>query len=96
MLPLTNQAQPQCGLINLQVEGVRILLVCNNLPFQGAPLKMLRVCEKQTVGKLLLAHLTLWIRYKVNRERRVVVVVVVVVEEERVVGGGGGRKERSK
>ena len=93
MLPLTNQAQPQCGLINLQVEGVRILLVCNNLPIQGAPLKMLRVCEKQTVGQLLLAHLTLWIRYKVNRERRV---VVVVVEEERVVGGGGGRKERSK
>ena len=75
------------------MEGVRILLVCNNLPFQGAPLKTSRVCEKKTVGKLLWAHLTLWIRFKVNRERRV---VVVVVEEERVEGGGGGRKERSK
>ena len=58
---------------------------------------MSRVCEKKTIGKLPWAHLTLWIRYKVNRERRVVVVVVVVVvEEERVEGGGGGRKERSK
>ena len=54
---------------------------------------MSRVCEKKTIGKFLWAHLTLWIRYKVNRERRV---VVVVVEEERVEGGGGGRKERSK
>ena len=91
MLPLTNQAQPQCGLINLQVEGVRILLVCNNLPFQGAPLKMSRVCENKTVGKLPWAHLTLWIRYKVNTERRLVMVVL----EERVEGGGGGKKERS-